>query len=72
VKSEELNQGETCRSCGMPYGQPQPETPSIRSYCHRCANLPENILAVLELRCKQLAQKAMEVEDPIATITKDQ
>jgi hypothetical protein len=52
----------------MPYGNPQPQMSSNRSYCERCSNLPENIMAVLELQCKQLAQKAQEVKDPTATV----
>ena len=64
MELERYTQEDTCRSCGMPYGNPHPQMSSIRSYCERCANLPENIMAILELQCKQLAQKAQEVKDP--------
>jgi hypothetical protein len=52
----------------MPYGNPNPQMAASRSYCERCANLPENIMAVLELQCKQLAEKRRQVKDPITTV----
>ena len=60
MKPETLDQMDTCKSCGTPYGNPLPEMAATRSYCERCANLPGNIMAVLELQCKQLARKARE------------
>ncbi len=61
-------QMDTCKSCGMPYGNPSPQMAASRSYCERCANLPENIMAVVELQCKQLAEKRRQVKDPITNV----
>ncbi len=55
---ERLSDMDTCKACGMPYGNPDPQLSTSRTYCVRCANLPQNIMAVLEMHARQLAEKA--------------
>lgn len=64
---EPLVQLETCKACGMPYGSPEPESAHSRSYCQRCANLPQNVMAILEMHELQLHRKAQEAEAGSAT-----
>ncbi len=66
MKIELPIQQDTCKSCGMPYGSPQRELSATRFYCVRCANLPQNIMDVLDQHCRQLAQKAEEVKSPVS------
>lgn len=54
-------QQDTCKSCGMPFGRPVPELSASRSYCERCANLPGNIMAILEVHARQMSEKSQEI-----------
>lgn len=63
-------QQDTCKVCGMPYGSPSPElSAATRSYCTRCENLPQNVMAVLDLHAKQFAEKTEQVKDPATEVS---
>jgi hypothetical protein len=53
----------------MPYGSPEPEAAQSRSYCQRCSNLPQDIMAVLEMHCLQLRRRAERVEKQTSQLT---
>ncbi len=67
---ERLSDMDTCRLCGMPYGNPDPRLSASRSYCVRCGNLPRNIMVVLEMHGRQLAEKVRQVEKASADGTR--
>ncbi len=62
MRQELSVQGNTCKACGLPYGNPAPEQSQSRFYCRRCANLPHNVTAILELHTKQFAERTQKVE----------
>lgn len=63
-----LIQTDTCRTCGLPFGSPEPQSARSRSYCQRCANLPQDVMAVLEVHEEQLREKVEQVQDPVPTL----
>jgi hypothetical protein len=65
MKIELPVQESVCKSCGKPYGRPDTAHHGSHSYCLECANLPHDLMDILNMHEKQLARQAELAKGPV-------